>query len=200
MFTGIVETTALIESCVDSGGCRYFTLSPNQVFDDLRIGDSVSVNGVCLTVTDFSKTTFNVAAVPETLKLTNLGHLKSGSEVNVERALKLGDRLGGHYVQGHVDTVGEIIQIEKEGDHALLVTISTNKNSYPYLVKKGYVTLDGMSITVIEVNQSSSTLFTVTFIPHTQDETVVKHYRVGTLINVELDILAKYVEKLLRGG
>lgn len=196
MFGGIVETIGTIQQFHTTQTCRHFTIMPQHVFDDLRIGDSIAVNGVCLTVTQFTANTFDVTAVPETLRLTNLGHLTVNSTVNLERSLKLTDRIGGHYVQGHVDGTGEIIKLEKDGDNTLLVTIAISEKLSRYLVKKGYITIDGMSITVIDV---APTWFTVTFIPHTQAVTVVSHYCPGRTVNIEVDILGKYVEKLVGG-
>ncbi|MBX3709135.1 MAG: riboflavin synthase [Gammaproteobacteria bacterium] len=194
MFSGIVETTGLIIGIEIMDECKNFLISPITPFTDLTIGESISVNGVCLTLTHFSNQYFSVTAVPETLKLTNLDMLDINHVVNLERSIKLDSRLGGHYVQGHVDGIGKILEIFPDKSTALLVKISIPKQLSRYIVNKGYITLDGMSITVI---QSTETWFTVTLIPHTQEVTIIKQYSVGTLINIEVDILGKYVEKLL---
>jgi riboflavin synthase len=194
MFSGIVETIGFIKQLVNLQDCLQLTISPQLSFTDLHIGDSVSVNGVCLTVTRFDATSFDVTIVPETLRLTNLGNLEINSLVNLERALPANGRFGGHYVQGHVDGIAEIIDLTIDGKQALLVTIKTTPALSKYIVNKGYITLDGMSITVIKAKADA---FTVTFIPHTQAATIVQHYQIGTQINLEVDILAKYVEKLL---
>jgi len=194
MFGGIVETTGIIKSILDGEGCRHFSITPAIAFNDLNIGDSVAINGVCLTVTKFQNNIFDVSAVPETLRLTNLGKLSALNEVNLERSLKSDSRIGGHYVQGHVDGLGQIMEIQQEGQ-ALLVKISVPAHLAKYLVNKGYITLDGMSITII---QTTPEWLTVTFIPHTQQVTIVRHYQPGAWINIEVDILGKYVEKLLQ--
>ncbi len=193
MFNGIVETIGTIEAIQTKNDCKHFTLSSIKQFDDLKIDDSISVNGVCLTITRIENNTLEVTAVPETLRLTNLQFLSVGSLVNLERAMHFNSRISGHYMQGHVDGVGEILDIKKEGD-ALLVRISLPASLSQYVVNKGYITLDGMSITVIQAEPNS---FTVTFIPHTQKITIVKQYSIGKKINIEVDILGKYVEKIL---
>ncbi len=193
MFNGIVEAIGTIHKINHTHGSVDFSISNPKDFNDLYVGASVAVNGVCLTVTRFTKHDFEVTAVPETLRVTNLSRLEQGDKVNLERAMKADSRMGGHYVQGHVDTVGEILAIESEGN-ALLVKISVTPKITKYLVKKGYVGLDGMSITVIDVDQD---WFTVTFIPQTQMATIIGHYQIGTKINIEVDILGKYVEKIL---
>jgi riboflavin synthase len=194
MFSGIVETIGLIIHIGFSDGCKHFCISPIMKFTDLTIGDSISVNGVCLTVTSFTDSHFNVSAVPETLRLTNLSKLHLNDTVDLERSLSIGSRLGGHFVQGHVDGIGQIIEIENDHSQALLVKISITENLSRYIVDKGYITLDGMSITIIK---STPHWFTVTFIPHTQAVTITQHYAVGTWINLEVDIVGKYIEKLL---
>jgi len=196
MFSGIVETVGHIEKIEHEAGCMKMIIATQNVFDDLAIGDSVAVNGVCLTVTDFTKTTFNVTAVPETLRLTNLGELILGSEVNLERAVKASSRIGGHNIQGHVDGTGKIIDLHTDGgESALLLKISATEEVTKYIVAKGYVALDGMSITVIEVQPE---WFSITVIPHTQEVTIAKNYSVGKSINIEVDILGKYIEKFVK--
>lgn len=169
---------------------------PNKHFDDMVIGDSLSVNGVCLTVTKIEDAILTVTAVPETLRLTNLCTLNVDSEVNLERALKASDRIGGHFVQGHIDFCGEIISLRSDGKNALIAEISCPNSHSKYLVNKGYITLDGMSITIIEAKH---TQFNVTFIPHTQQISIVKNYHQGTKINIEVDVMGKHIEKLLTG-
>jgi riboflavin synthase len=195
MFGGIVETIGIIKKLHNQHHCVEFIIAPQQPCDDLAIGQSIAVNGVCLTITDFTTDIFHVTAVPETLRVTNLSELTVGDAVNLERSLKLNSRLGGHYVQGHVDGVGEILDWHQKGDAPVLAKISIPTGCAQYLVKKGYITLDGMSITLIEV---TDTWFTVTFIPHTQAVTIVHYYKKGQKINIEVDILGKYVERILR--
>jgi len=194
MFTGIVESIGYITAIEMQGGCKKLSIKPLFSFADLIIGESISINGICLTVTDFTATLFNVTVVPETLRLTNLANIELHDSVNLERSLKLGDKMGGHYVQGHVDGVGEILEIAKDNSDAWLVKISLPEKLAKYVVNKGYITLDGMSITIIE---STPHWFTVTFIPHTQEVTVTKQYTVGKKINIEVDILGKYIEKII---
>jgi riboflavin synthase len=194
MFTGIVEAIGIIKNIVSDKDCVQLTITPDLPLLDVIVGDSVSVNGVCLTVTALTTHELHMTVVPETLRLTNLDLLSVGSPVNLERSLKANGRMGGHFVQGHVDGVGKIISLVSDGKAALQVKIQLNTQLNRYIVNKGYITLDGMSITVIEAKED---WFTATLIPHTQAVTVVKHYGVGTEINIEVDILGKYVEKLL---
>lgn len=194
MFSGIVETLGIINRIIQQHDCMLLNISPNMSFDDLIVGDSVSVNGVCLTVTALQEKSFDVTVVPQTLRVTNLHGLIEGSPVNLERSLQVGARIGGHYVQGHVDGLGEIIALEADGKDALIAKIRFPDELNKYVVNKGYITLDGMSITVID---SADSWLAVTFIPHTQQVTVVNQYQVGTKINIEVDILGKYVEKIL---
>lgn len=194
MFNGIVETVGTITQIQKMDECIHFTIITPKTLTDLFVGESVAVNGVCLTVTQFSENTFNVTAVPHTLRVTNLGTLEVGSLVNIESSMKVTSRMGGHYVQGHVDEVGEIIDIKTDGNAALLIKINIPVNLAKYIVNKGFIALDGMSITVIKTGPD---WITITLIPHTQEVTIAKHYKKGTKINIEVDILSKYVEKLL---
>jgi len=196
MFGGIVETVGVVKARSQSQDCLHFTIAPELRFDDLKVGDSVAVNGVCLTATVVHAAGFDCTAVPETLALTNLSQLTVGSPVNLERALKASDRIGGHHVQGHVDGLGEITAIQDQGA-AWLVTLQVAATLARYIVKKGYITLDGMSITIVEAGRDQ---FSVTLIPHTQQVTIASGYRVGSKLNVEVDILGKYAEKLLEAA
>lgn len=196
MFSGITETIGQIQHVDHHHDCRHFTITHHGLFDDIKLGDSIAVNGVCLTVTAFDEKTFNASAVPETLRLTNLGSLTLGSEVNLERSIQANQRIGGHFVQGHVDTTASIENIQEDGAGAILVTFKLNPNYLRYIVQKGYIAIDGMSITVVNTTDDS---FTVTFIPHTKANTVVKHYQLKHLVNIEVDMLGKYLEKLSRG-
>lgn len=199
MFSGIVETLGIIHAILKKNDLYYLTIRPQLHFDDLRIGDSVAVNGTCLTVTAITKEAngeyqFDVEVVPETLRLTNLVDCKKESEVNLERSLQIGARLGGHFVQGHVDGIGKIVGIQSDGELALLVTIDVPKPLMPYIISKGFITLDGMSLTIVSLTEQT---MTVTLIPHTQKVTVAKHYQVGSKINIEVDMMSKYIEKFL---
>jgi riboflavin synthase len=194
MFSGIVSAIGLIKHIEFRDGCKVFIITPDTVMPDLVIGESMSVNGACLSITDFNDSEFHVTAVPETLRLTNLAYLDIGHKVNLERSLRLGDRIGGHQVQGHVDAMGKIMDITLDNSNAWLVKISLPDHLSRYVVKKGYITLDGMSITVIDAEPD---WFTVTFIPHTQDVTITKYYSTESVVNIEVDILGKYIEKLM---
>lgn len=194
MFNGIIETLGEVCAIIDDRACVHLTIKPKQALTDIQIGESVAVNGVCLTVTQVSTHTFTVTVVPETLRLTNLKRLMQGAYVNLERALRANARISGHYVQGHVDGLGEIISLKQDNSDALLVTIQFPPHLAQYIVNKGFITLDGMSITVIDVKTDE---LTVTFIPHTQAVTIIKHYYPGYAINIEVDMMGKYIEKLV---
>lgn len=196
MFTGIIETIGIIHAITPQNDCIELIIRPHQIFDDLSIGDSLAVNGVCLTLThiDLFQNLFYVTVVPETLRVTNLDQLKINSEVNLERALKIGSRLNGHFVQGHVDTTAQISDIHPDGKGAWLVKFSLPSQYTCYLINKGFVAIDGMSITVIEAAEK---YFTVTFIPHTIHETIVHNYQQNDYVNIEVDMTAKSLQKLL---
>jgi riboflavin synthase len=195
MFTGIVETTGIVMDITIVDACYTFRIASQVPFPHLQLGESISVNGICLTVARIEQQDFFVTAVPETLRLTNLSQLAVDDAVNLERSMLPTTRVGGHYVQGHVDGVAKILEIRPEGEQAWLVTFSLPETLEPYLIKKGFIALDGMSITLVDVTK---TTFTVTFIPHTIENTIVKNYAVGDWVNVEVDMMAKYIEKLLR--
>ena len=193
MFNGIVESTGVVHEITTQNKCKNFTIYSKKLFTDLQIDDSIAINGVCLTVTKINGHLFDVTAVPETLRLTNLDILQKDSIVNLERSMKISDRISGHYVQGHVDGMGEIVELNQDGN-ALLFKISLPAQLAKYVVNKGYISLDGMSITVICKEENN---FTVTLIPHTQQITIVNQYVVGSKINIEVDILGKYVENFM---
>lgn len=194
MFSGIVETTGRVKIIKKDSALCEMTITPDMPFEDLKIGDSVAVNGVCLTITKIFARSFNVEIVPQSLRITNLGELDNGDLVNLERSLQYNARISGHLVQGHVDFVGTIIKIELDGDNAIIAHISIDEKHRKYIIDKGYISLDGMSITVINAN---SNYISVTFIPHTKKSTIAKNYMVGSKINIELDMLGKYIEKIL---
>lgn len=191
MFTGLVETSGTITSLKHTGNGIRLSLKPSVDFQT-GLGDSVSVNGVCLTVTEHnSGLSFDVS--PETMKSTNLGELKVGSRVNLERALRLSDRLGGHIVTGHVDGNGTIISKKTAGEYTFY-TFETSPEILKYIVKKGSIAVDGISLTVIELDNRS---FSVAIIPHTLTATNLGDKGIGNKVNLEVDIIGKYVEKLL---
>ncbi len=199
MFTGIVEEVGKVISLTDAqvqDGSFRLTVGAAKVLDGLRLGDSVSVNGACLTAVDITPDGFSVDLAPETLRRTNLGSLDEGMGLNLERALSFSDRLGGHVVQGHVDNRGRISSIKPEGD-CILMRFRVPKRLSPYLVEKGFIAVDGISLTVVK---RGATYFSVSLIPFTLDNTAFREKRVGDQVNLEVDILAKYVESLLKSG
>ena len=192
MFTGIVEELGTVGS-IKSG---VLIVDASLVLEDLDIKDSICVNGACLTVTELTGTGFQVDVVPETLRRTNLGELTSGSKVNLERSLQMGGRLGGHIVQGHVDGTGEISSITEDGD-AYLYSFTVSPELSRYIVQKGFICVDGISLTVVDCADDE---FTVTLIPYTREHTVLGTKSEGNKVNLEADIMAKYIEKLSNGG
>ena len=166
----------------------------SEILDDAHLGDSISINGTCLTVTEFSKDDFKVGVSPETLRLTNLGSLKEGSGVNLERAVSAATRMGGHFVQGHVDTIASILQTTPDGNAVTFRLQPRDKSILRYVVKKGYVTLDGASLTVTAVDDEEA-WFEIMLIAYTQDRVAMSKKKQGDDVNVEVDMVGKYVEK-----
>ena len=190
MFTGIVEELGKILKISDSE----IHIQASVVLSDLEVKDSVSVNGVCLTAVEKSDDNFLVNVVPETLRRTNLGTLSSGSLVNLERSVSYGGRIGGHLVQGHVDGTGEITEIIPDGD-AEIIVIQIDRQFSKYIVGKGYICVDGASLTVVKCDENS---FSITLIPYTKKHTVFGIKTVGDLVNIEVDMISKYVENILK--
>lgn len=172
------------------------TIAATIVLQDTKIGDSIAVNGVCLTVTDLQTDAFTADVMPETLRRSSLGMLHSGSPVNLERAMAANGRFGGHIVSGHIDGTGKIASKMPEGN-AQIVTISAAPSLLRYIVEKGSVAIDGISLTVVKVTNSS---FSVSLIPHTGDCTTLLSKRAGELVNLETDVIGKYVEKLIQSA
>jgi len=193
MFTGLIEEIGTMEGSVNGEKSMKLTLKASKVLENIKIGDSISTNGVCLTVTSFTGSTFTVDVMPETMRKTNLGKLKQGSLVNLERALKVSDRLGGHIVSGHVDGTGAIKDFKVE-DNATWVIIETNPEVIKYVIPKGSVAIDGTSLTVVEV---ADNFFRVSIIPITKEETILLKKKVGDEVNLECDIVGKYIERFL---
>lgn len=193
MFTGIIEETGTIEQVIMGTKSCSIRVRADKIFDDMRLGDSVAVNGVCLTITDFKMPYFTADVMPETMRRTNLGRCVKGSRVNLERAMQLNGRFGGHIVSGHIDGTGTIQSMVRE-DNAVWVTIAAERDITKYIVEKGSVTLDGISLTIAEVNQES---FAVSIIPHTAAHTTLLDGKNGDKINIECDIIGKYIEKLI---
>lgn len=195
MFTGLVEEVGYLVRWQQGPSTQRLTIRAAKVMEDLGIDDSIAVNGLCLTVTALTDTTFTADVMPESLRRSNLGELGAGSPVNLERALALGDRLGGHLVTGHIDGTGIINRITQEGN-ALLFEIESPPEVAPYLVAKGSVAIDGVSLTVASVRDKS---FVVGVIPHTARCTTLGQRRPGDRVNLEGDLIGKYVENFLQG-
>ena len=193
MFTGIVTHQGRVRRAAKRAGLLELRIDAGPIARELKRGDSVAVNGVCLTATDASRKSFRTQAMEETLARTTLGSLVRGSIVNLELPARLVDRLGGHLVQGHIDGVAEVIRIE-EDERARWVWLRPENGLLGYLVAKGSVTLDGVSLTVVDVGQTS---FQVALIPHTLDVTTLDRVGPGSSVNVEVDIIAKYVRRFV---
>jgi len=193
MFTGLIETIGEIKARQEHGEAGSLTVLPKKPFANLQYGESIAVNGACLTLEEVRPDGLLVFyTLAETLHRTNLGMMPLGGKVNLERAMKMGDRFGGHLVSGHVDAVGEVLELGKIGNADFKLSITTPEEMVPYLVEKGSVTIDGVSLTVIEVNEK---YFTVGLIPVTLNDTVLQVRSPGSPVNLEADLLAKYVER-----
>ncbi|MCF6178533.1 MAG: riboflavin synthase [Geopsychrobacter sp.] len=192
MFTGLIEATGRVVSLERGGQICRLKLSSSLAQSDLKLGESIAVNGVCLTLTEWDAQSIIADVSPETLKVTTLGRLVPGAKLNLERALRLSDRLGGHIVSGHVDSVGQLRTRTSQGE-AQRLEFSLPEGIARYVAPKGSITIDGISLTV---NQVEDDLFTVMVIPHTLGMTTLKDMRPGTAVNLESDILARYVERL----
>ena len=194
MFTGLIERTGTIEAINETEGARQFTIAvPDADFlADANLGDSIAVSGVCLTATAFDAKTFAVTAVEETLRRTSLGDRKVGDKVNLERALRADARLGGHIVQGHVDGVADVVGARPEGE-SQWITFQPPFQLMRYIVEKGSICLDGVSLTVANCAYNK---FSIALIPHSQEKTAPNGWTLGSRVNVEVDIIAKYVERL----
>ena len=194
MFTGIVEERGEDVSVLRQGDSARMVIRAGIALEDARLGDSISVNGVCLTVAELEGDCFTADVMAETLTRTSLGLASSGSPVNLERAMPAHGRLGGHLVQGHVDGTGQILDIEP-AEHWTVVRVSLPSQLSRYVAEKGSITVDGVSLTVVSVDDES---FTVSLIPTTLRETTLGARRVGDPVNLEIDVIAKYVERLLQ--
>jgi riboflavin synthase len=195
MFTGLVEETGSLKNKLKTGDGFQLTFSAEKVLDDLKIGSSISVNGCCLTVVKREGNTFSVDTIEETLKKTNIGTLELNSRVNLERPLKAEARLGGHFVLGHVDTTGTIIEVE-ELSNSHFMKISFPDNFKKYLIFVGSISIDGVSMTIAELGEN---WFGVGIIPFTWQETIFSDKKIGHKVNLEFDVLGKYVERIMEG-
>jgi riboflavin synthase len=193
MFTGIVEEIGTIQGVRRGARSSSLEIQGDVIFNDLKLGDSIAVNGVCLTVADYARNTFTADVMHETLNRSSIGTLKTGSHVNLERAMPANGRFGGHIVTGHIDGTGTITEIKKD-DNATLYTIKAADKIMKYIVEKGSVAIDGISLTVAAVTPES---FRVSIIPHTSKSTVLSEKTIGDIVNLENDVIGKYVEKLM---
>src|SRR4030042_1569297 len=191
MFTGIVEEIGIVRG-ISPGR---LTVEAKKVFEDAKPGDSIAVNGACLTVTSISKDNFSVEVMPETIRRTNLGSLHYGEPVNLERAMLAEGRFGGHFVQGHEDDVGKVMSLRLEEDD-VIARISAPAHLMPYIVNKGFIAVDGVSLTVIDYDDFS---FSVSLVTYTREHTTLDNLKPGDMVNIEVDIIAKYVERLKQG-
>ena len=194
MFTGLVEDIGIIEAVKHVGNAREITILAGKVMEGLKIGDSISVSGVCLTVTGMGNTSCTVQAVEETMARTSLSSKKIHDRVNLEQALRASDRLGGHIVQGHVDGIGRVTEISPEGEGTKF-RFETERAIMRYIVTKGSVAVDGVSLTVVDTGPNN---FSVVLIPHSIKSTTFSELKVGNSVNIETDVVAKYIEKLIR--
>lgn len=194
MFTGLVEEIGKVKAVVRTEKSAQITIEADMILENIKLGDSICTNGICLTVTEFTKNSFTVDVMPETMRKTNLSHLKIGSKVNLERALRVGDRLGGHIVSGHIDGTGSIQSFKKE-NNAVWIFIQTEEALLRYIIEKGSIAVDGTSLTVASLTENA---FSVSIIPHTAEHTILLSKNVGEEVNLECDMIGKYVEKFIR--
>jgi riboflavin synthase len=194
LFTGIVEEIGIIQSIQTSGSSQVLAIQAKKVLEGVKLGDSIAVNGICLTVTSFSTRSFTVDVMPETFRSTGLRLLTPRSKVNLERAMAMGGRFGGHYVTGHVDDIG-VIKSKRAVENAIYYEIESSKKVLSYILLKGSVAIDGTSLTVFEVTPNR---FTVSLIPHTAAETILGEKKIGDIVSIECDMLGKYVEHFLK--
>jgi len=192
VFTGIVEEVGKVKETFSSGNGHIFSLYADSVIRDTAIGDSIALDGVCLTVTDIQRSSFTADVSPETLNRTTLSEIRSGDIINLERALRLGDRLGGHLVTGHIDDKGTVKEIDK--GNGLVFHIQVSDSLARYIVHKGSVAVDGVSLTVASIQ---GRVFSMAIIPHTVNNTNFQNLKVGDTVNIECDMIGKYVEKML---
>ncbi|MGM7635167.1 riboflavin synthase [Bacillus sp. Hm123] len=193
MFTGIIEEIGTVESLKAGAQSLELAIKANTVLEDVKLGDSIAVNGVCLTVTSFTATHFTADVMPETFHATSLRVLARGSKVNLERAMAANGRFGGHFVSGHIDGVGTIVS-KKRVENALYIDIEFSEEYAHYFLHKGSVSLDGTSLTIFAVDDKK---LTISLIPHTQEETILAEKNIGDPVNIECDLLAKYIERML---
>ncbi|MDP5273747.1 riboflavin synthase [Chengkuizengella axinellae] len=197
MFTGIIEEIGSIKNITKHSQTMIISINSKKMLEDIHLGDSISVNGVCLTVTQFDQSSFSMDVMPETFRKTNLFQLSAGSKVNLERAMAANGRFGGHIVQGHVDSTGVIKSRENEENSVVFTIEPSTQDIFKYIIPQGSITLDGISLTLVNV---TGTTFSVSIIPHTIEETVLQYKFPGDTLNIECDILGKYIHHLMKGN
>lgn len=193
MFTGIIEEVGTIRDVRQSGEAMEMVVESKRIVTDAQLGDSIAVNGVCLTVTKFTEESFSVDIMPETVRATSLRGLTKGDKVNLERAMSAKGRFGGHIVSGHVDGIGTILSKKRE-HNAVYYRIGVKQHLRKYMIEKGSVAVDGTSLTIFAVDKES---FTISIIPHTLDETIIGLKGVGNIVNIECDMVGKYIEQFI---
>lgn len=196
MFTGIIEELGVVANIQRSGESFVLTIEAKKILDDVHLGDSISVNGVCLTVTSFTSKQFTVDVMPETVKASSLRSLKRGVKVNLERAMAAGGRFGGHFVSGHIDGTG-VIKSKKPVENAIYYEIETSPEILRFVIERGSIAVDGTSLTVFGVLNDS---FTLSLIPHTLSESIIGLKESGDIVNLECDMIGKYVGHFLSSG
>lgn len=196
MFTGIVEEVGKIKSIISGANSAKICISAKKILEDVSLGDSIAVNGICLTVVDYTESNFTADVMHETINKSSFNNMKCGTTVNLERAMSANGRFGGHIVSGHIDGIGEIIDKHKD-DNAIWFKIRTKHEIMKYIIKKGSIAIDGISLTVAKVEDDN---FSVSIIPHTMKNTILVDKNRGDVVNLENDSIGKYVEKLLSFG
>lgn len=194
MFTGLIEEVGHVQHVSSKGEAMVLTIRAQKVLEQVKLGDSIAVNGVCLTVTSFNGSSFSADVMPETYRRSSLSSLKTGSTVNLERAMQLGARLGGHIVQGHVDGLAVIAATYEDANAVVYELELQHIEQLRYIIPKGSIAIDGISLTVVNVNDNN---VAVSIIPHTLAETALQYRKPGDLVNIECDLIGKYVEHLL---
>ncbi|MGD9677703.1 MAG: riboflavin synthase [Vulcanibacillus sp.] len=193
MFTGLIEEIGEIKSIKRSGNSMVLEIAAKNILTDTKIGDSIAVNGICLTVTTLDHNSFTVDVMPETMGKTSLGELKIGSTVNLELAMLANKRFGGHFISGHIDGIAILVD-KKQLDNAIYFTFKFDSTLGNYIIQKGSIAIDGISLTIVKVSKE---LLTVSVIPHTLKNTSLATKRIGQIVNIEVDMIGKYIEKIL---
>lgn len=194
MFTGLIEEIGTMKSISRKGEAMVLSVSASKIMDGMKLGDSIAVNGVCLTATSFDASSFSVDVMPQTYRHTNLKDLSPGSRVNLERAMAAGGRFGGHIVQGHVDGIGTILDVRRDQNAVVYTIAPSNIDMFKFIIPQGSITVDGISLTVVQASEGK---FTISIIPLTLSETILAYKRAGDRVNLECDVLGKYVDHLL---